>query len=75
MDTTYSTDELLSSYANCFRLWNTAPLRLPSGIRVETIDTVEFTNEDVPYEMRLVEVFDEGTEWLEISDEMRLRPD
>jgi hypothetical protein len=74
-DADYSTEALLLSYANCFRLWSTAPLRLPSTVRVESIDTVRFTNEDVPYEMRLVEVIDEGSDWLEISDEIGLRPE
>jgi hypothetical protein len=75
VDAEFSTVSLLTNYANCFRQWKTAPLRLPSTIRVGTVDSVAFTSGDSDYEMRLVEVFDDGSDWLEVHDGLGLRPD
>ena len=72
-DADYSTESLLEGYANCFRQWDSAPVRLPSGIGVGLIDTVTFKSGDETYEMRLVEVFDRESDWLRIHDGLELR--
>jgi hypothetical protein len=71
-DADYKTADVLARYSNCFRLWPTAPQRLPADIRVETLDVSPCAVADFKYEIRLVEVLDNGSDWLEISDAMRL---
>lgn len=72
-DAEHSTETLLSDYANCFRRWETVPVRLPEMIQVETVDAVSFEAGDCAYEMRLVEVLDGGSGWLEVHDGLGLR--
>ena len=67
-DAEYETAEVLARYANCFRLWPTAPQRLPADIRIEVLDSSHFVSGSTHYDARLVEVFDEGSQWLEIDD-------
>jgi hypothetical protein len=67
---TYETGSLLIAYANCFRHWPTAPERLPSRIGVAIVDTVRFENDEGQYEMRIVEVFDPGSAWIEVAQEL-----
>lgn len=67
----WDTAAFLEQYANCFRLWKSAPHRLPSRLRSRRIDSVKFTNSGVDYLMTIVEVLADGAGWVEIDGDLR----
>jgi hypothetical protein len=67
----WPTEVFLARYRNCFRLWQPPqPKRLPSELRVEAIDRVEFESGGERWEMRVIEVVDDGVGWVEIGKDL-----